>query len=69
VDALVERGTVTDATTVTRAVGGPLAHPVRLGTIVLEGGGAIVARLEDGCAPGQAVRLSSDGGVPVARPQ
>lgn len=61
-----ERGVVEDATELHRAPGRTLAGPVRLGTVGLDGGGRVVARLEAG--PGERVRLSVEGGAPVARP-
>ncbi|HUP33629.1 MAG TPA: hypothetical protein VM184_11385 [Gaiellaceae bacterium] len=58
-------GVVEDATVLRRAPGRTLGDPVRLGTVGLERGGRVVARLEAG--PGERVRLSVAGGAPVAR--
>jgi uncharacterized OB-fold protein len=60
-------GAVEDATTLRRAPGRTLAAPVQLGTVLLEGGGRVIARLE-GVAPGERARLWTDAGAPVARP-
>jgi uncharacterized OB-fold protein len=64
----VEGGVVEDATTVYRATGRRLDAHVRLGTVGLDGGGTLVARLE-GADVGGPVRLSTDAGAPVARPR
>lgn len=61
----VHVGTV-DETTIVRKGAGPV--PVRLGTVRLDGGGAVLARLEAGAAEGARVRLLDDGGAAVARP-
>jgi hypothetical protein len=47
---------------------GELAAPVPIGTVAIDGGGAAVVRLEAGAGAGDRVRLSTDGGAPVARP-
>jgi hypothetical protein len=60
---------VADATTVTRTVGGPLPQPVHLGTVLLDGRGMVIARLEGGCRPGQVAALFNAEGVPIARPE
>jgi uncharacterized OB-fold protein len=65
--ALVHGGRVEDATILRRAAGRAMAAPVRLGTVRLAGGGLVVARL-DRAGVGDRVRLSLDGGAPVARP-
>lgn len=62
-------GVVEEATLVERAPGGPLATPVRLGSIRLEGGVVVVARLESAVGPGDSVRLEYRDGVPVAYPK
>ncbi|HSK15503.1 MAG TPA: OB-fold domain-containing protein [Gaiellaceae bacterium] len=59
-------GVVEDATAVRRAPGRTLVEPVRLGTVALDGGGRVVARLE--AEPGVRVGLSVEDGAPVARP-
>jgi hypothetical protein len=64
---LVQEGTVAEATVLERAVG-ELAAPVPIGTVAIDGGGAAVVRLEAGAGAGDRVRLSTDGGAPVARP-
>jgi hypothetical protein len=61
-------GVVAEATHVERAPGGPLAAPVALGSIRLEGGVVVVARLESALGPGDSVRLEYRDGVPVAHP-
>jgi uncharacterized OB-fold protein len=58
-------GTVEDATLMRRAPGRAVPEPVRLGTVRIEGGGRVVARLESG--PGDRVRLAVEHGAPVAR--
>jgi hypothetical protein len=65
----VGAGVVEEATLVERAPGGPLATPVRLGSIRLEGGVVVVARLESAVGPGDSVRLEYRDGVPVAYPK
>lgn len=64
----VGAGVVEEATLVERAPGGPLATPVALGSIRLEGGLVVVARLEAGLEPGDSVRLEYRDGVPLAYP-
>jgi uncharacterized OB-fold protein len=63
----VEEGVVEDATVVLRAPGGPLPAPVSLGTVRLEGGLLLVARLEPHVEEGASVRLEYRDGVPVAQ--
>jgi uncharacterized OB-fold protein len=63
----VDEGVVDGATVVRRAPGGPLPVPVPLGTVSLEGGVLVVARLEPGLEEGHSVRLEYRDGVPVAR--
>jgi uncharacterized OB-fold protein len=62
----VEGGVVEEATVLRRAPGRDLAAPVRLGTVLVDGGGRLVARLVDADA-GTAVKLESDDGAPVGR--
>jgi uncharacterized protein len=64
----VGAGVVEEATLVERAPGGPLAAPVSLGSVRLEGDVVVVARLERGLGPGDSVRLEYRDGVPVAHP-
>jgi uncharacterized OB-fold protein len=64
----VGTGVVEEATLLERAPGGPLAAPVALGSIRLEGGLVVVARLEPAVGPGDSVRLQYRDGVPVAYP-
>jgi uncharacterized OB-fold protein len=64
----VGAGVVEEATLVERAAGGPLATPVALGSIRLEGDLVVVARLEAAPGPGDSVRLEYRDGVPVAYP-
>jgi uncharacterized OB-fold protein len=64
--AYVEGGVVEEVTTVRRAPG-RLPGPVRLGTVRLDGGPPVVARLLEGTDEGDRVLLSADDGVPVAR--
>lgn len=64
----VGAGVVEEATLVERAPGGPLATPVALGSIRLEGGVVVVARLEPALQRGDSVRLEYRDGVPVAYP-
>lgn len=63
----VAAGVVEEATLVERAPGGPLAPPVALGSIRLEGDVVVVARLASGLGRGDSVRLEYRDGVPVAR--
>ena len=65
--ALVHGGRVEEVTTLRHAAGRRLAGEVRLGLVRLAGGGAAVCRLE-GAGEGDRVRLSTEGGAPVARP-
>jgi uncharacterized protein len=62
----VGSGVVEEVTTLRRAPGGPIAVPVPLGAVRLEGGVVVVARLEGGLEPGDSVRLEYRDGVPVA---
>lgn len=66
-ERLEERGVVEDSTILRRAVGRPGRLLVRLGTIRLEGGAKIVARL-DAAGRGARVRVQLVDGAPVARP-
>jgi uncharacterized OB-fold protein len=63
----VEEGVVDGATVVRRAPGGSSPVPVPLGTVRLEGGVVVVARLEAEIEEGRSVRLEYRDGVPVAR--
>jgi uncharacterized protein len=60
-------GVVEETTIVRRAPGG-LPEPSRLGTVRLDGGPPVVARLAAGATAGMRVRLGEDDGVPVALP-
>jgi uncharacterized OB-fold protein len=64
----VGAGVVEEATLVERAPGGPLVTPVALGSIQLERGLVVVARLEARLERGDSVRLEYRDGVPVAYP-
>ncbi len=61
----VDSGVVEDATVMRRAPGRTVTDPVRLGTVGLDGGGRVIARLE--ANPGERVLLSVENGAPVAR--
>lgn len=61
-----ELGVVEDATALRRAPGRTLDLPVRIGTVLLDGGARVVARLE--AKSGDRVRLTVEEGAPVARP-
>ena len=61
----VHVGTVAE-TTIVRKGAGPF--PVRLGTVRLDAGGVVLARLEAGASEGARVQLLDDGGAVVARP-
>ena len=60
-----ELGVVEDATVMRRAPGRTVTDPVRLGTVGIDGGGRVIARLE--AESGERVRLSVEDGAPVAR--
>jgi uncharacterized OB-fold protein len=62
-----QSGVVEDMTVLERAVGRKLETPARAGTVRLDGGGRVVARLLD-AVPGQRVLLSVEDGAPIARP-
>jgi uncharacterized OB-fold protein len=64
---LEERGLVEDTTILRRAPGENGTLLVRLGTIRLEGGAKVVARL-DAAGRGARVRVELVDGAPVARP-
>jgi len=61
-------GVVEETTFLRRAPGGPLPEPVPLGTVRLDGGVLVVARLGPAMRPGESVRLEYRDGVPVALP-
>jgi uncharacterized OB-fold protein len=61
-----ESGRVEEVTLVRRAPGRTLLAPVRLGSVRLEVGPLVVARLEPAASAGMRVRLREDNGVPVA---
>jgi uncharacterized OB-fold protein len=62
----VEEGIVEDATVVRRAPGGELAVAVPLGTVRVEGGALVLARLEGGVEAGASVWLEYRDGIPIA---
>jgi uncharacterized OB-fold protein len=64
----VGAGVVEEATLLERAPGGPLAAPVALGSIRLESGVVVVARLDPDVERGDSVRLEYRDRVPVAYP-
>ena len=61
----VDAGVVEETTVVRRAPGG-LRRPVLLGSVRLAAGPVVIARLEPGVEAGARVRVSMEGGVPVA---
>jgi uncharacterized protein len=63
----VGSGDVEEVTILRRAPGGPITVPVPLGTVRLESGVVVVARLEGALEPGDPARLEYRDGVPVAR--
>ena len=63
-EVAVSAGVVAETTTVRRFAGGAHA-PVEIASVGLEGGGTLIARLAAGAA-GARVRLTDDGGAPVA---
>jgi uncharacterized OB-fold protein len=62
----VDDGVVEDATVVRRAPGGPLPASVSLGTVRVEGGILVPARIEPGAEPGARVRVEYRDGILVA---
>jgi uncharacterized OB-fold protein len=64
----VEAGLVEDATVLQRAAGRELDGEVPLGTVLLDGGGRAIARLEEAAA-GDRVGVGVDAGAIVARPE
>ena len=64
--ALVHEGSLAETTTVRRSIGG--ATGVRIGTVLVQGGGVVIVRLEPGTRSGEQVRLFTDEGAAVARP-
>jgi uncharacterized OB-fold protein len=63
----VREGTLEEVTTARRAVRSGV--PVAVGSIRLEGGGVLIARLEGALAEGSPVELEDDRGAAVARAQ
>ena len=63
----IEGGVVETATTLRRAPGG-IQTPVPIGTVRLDGGPPVVARLAAAASPGDRVLLDDDEGVPATRP-
>jgi uncharacterized protein len=63
----VDEGVVEEATVVRRMPGSALRVPVPVGSVRLQGGVAVVARLEPGIETGSSVRLDYLDGVPMAR--
>ena len=61
-------GLVTEVTTV-RHMPGRFLSPQRLGTVRLDGGAVVVARLEAAVGEGRRVDVVVDDGAPVARPR
>lgn len=60
------RGTVAETTVLLHAPGRRL-EPVRLGTVMLAGGGAVIARLDLAVDEGADVEVVVEDGAPVAR--
>jgi uncharacterized OB-fold protein len=65
--AQVLEGTLEELTTARRG-GGP-SSPVRVASVRIEGGGALIVRLEGTAAAGGLVDLEDDAGAAVARAQ
>ena len=63
----VAAGAVAEVATVRRFAEGELA-PVEVASIDADGGGTVIARLAGGDGPRARVRLTDDGGAPVATP-
>jgi uncharacterized OB-fold protein len=61
-------GRVEETTYVRRVPGHTLVPPARLGTVRLDAGPVLVARLAPGVSAAGRVWLELDGGAPVARP-
>jgi uncharacterized OB-fold protein len=62
----VSRGTLEERTSAHR-VANVHDGPVRIGSVRIEGGATLIARIEGGAAPGTLVELSDDHGAAVAR--
>jgi uncharacterized OB-fold protein len=60
----VHEGTLEEITTARRASS---AGPVRVASVRIEGGGALIARLEEALGEGTLVELADDHGAAVAR--
>jgi uncharacterized OB-fold protein len=58
-------GTLEEITVARRA--SPAGPPVRVATVRIEGGGALIVRLESDLPEGALVELDDDEGAPVAR--
>ena len=61
-------GTVSETTFVRRAPGRRIAAPVRVGSVRLDVGPVVVARLAPGATSASRVWVELDGGAPIARP-
>jgi hypothetical protein len=66
--ARVHVGTV-EETTIVRKGAGPPGVTIRVGSVRLDGGGVVIARLEAGAGQGLRVRMLDDDGAVVARPR
>ena len=64
---LATDGVLEDATTLWRAPGGVPGGPIRLGTVRLDAGPALVVRLHSDAAPRVRVALETVAGAPHAR--
>ena len=64
-EARVRFGRVEQATIVRKGISG---SPVRLGSVRLDGGGVVLARLDAGVGQGQRARLEDEGGAVIAFP-
>lgn len=64
----VSSGKLEETTVLRRAAGRAPRGPVRLGTVLLEGGGRAVARVVD-AGPGDDVTVTVEDGAVVARPR
>jgi uncharacterized OB-fold protein len=63
---VAQGGVLEDATTLRRAPGGLPDGPIRLGTVRLDAGPAVVVRLHGEAAPGARVALETVDGAPHA---
>ena len=69
IDEVVSPSGLVTEVTIVRHIPGRFLPPLRLGTVRLDGGAVVVARLEAAVGEGSRVDVVVDDGAPIARPR